>query len=108
MVVRDGNELLVISDLGTLVRTRVSEIRTMSRNTQGVMLIRLSDEEKLVGVVCLDEPEEEEEFLGDTVDAVSAPVADSAADEPEAVADDAADEPETDDDADDSESPDEA
>ena len=108
VVVRDGNELLLISDLGTLVRTRVSEIRTMSRNTQGVMLIRLSDEEKLVGVVCLDEPEEEEEFLGETVDAVSAPVADSAADEPEALADDTADAPETDEDAGDSESPDEA
>ncbi|HEX5360058.1 MAG TPA: DNA gyrase subunit A [Fluviicoccus sp.] len=86
VVVSDGNELLLISDMGTLVRTRVSEIRTMSRNTQGVMLIRLSDQEKLVGVVCLDEPEEEDEFLpeeGDAVEGEAAPVA-AVTDAPEA------------------------
>jgi DNA gyrase subunit A len=80
VVVSDGNELLLISDMGTLVRTRVSEIRTMSRNTQGVMLIRLSDQEKLVGVVCLDEPEEEEEFLpgADAVEGEAAPTPEAA------------------------------
>jgi len=80
VVVSDGNELLLISDMGTLVRTRVSEIRTMSRNTQGVMLIRLSDQEKLVGVVCLDEPEEEDEFLpgADAVEGEAAPTPEAA------------------------------
>jgi len=52
--VQDNDELLLISDNGTLVRTRVAEIRATGRNAQGVMLIRLASEEKLVGVVCLD------------------------------------------------------
>lgn len=52
--VNDSNELLLISDGGTLVRTRVSEIRSVGRNAQGVMLIRLGESETLVGVVCLE------------------------------------------------------
>lgn len=53
--VHDGKELMLISDQGTLVRTRVSEISVLSRNTQGVTLIRLDTNEHLVGVVSLDE-----------------------------------------------------
>ena len=43
-----------------LVRTRVSEVSISSRNTQGVMLIRLAPEEKLVGLERVQEPSEEE------------------------------------------------
>ena len=49
--VEDGEEMMLITNRGTLVRTRVDEISTTSRNTQGVTLIRLSDEEKLCGTV---------------------------------------------------------
>nr|HQV22527.1 DNA gyrase C-terminal beta-propeller domain-containing protein [Agitococcus sp.] len=55
----EGNDLLLISDMGTLVRTRVGEVSVMSRSAQGVTLIRLSNDEQLVGVVSLDAPEEE-------------------------------------------------
>ena len=48
--VEDNDEVILITDMGTLVRTRVSEISCQGRNTQGVTLIRLSNEEKLVGV----------------------------------------------------------
>ncbi|NEL41965.1 MAG: DNA gyrase subunit A, partial [Xanthomonas perforans] len=41
------DEVLLISDGGTLVRTRGSEISRVGRNTQGVTLIRLSKGEKL-------------------------------------------------------------
>jgi len=54
----DGDEIMLISDKGTLVRTRVDEISSQGRNTQGVRLIRLKDEEALVGVVRVEEPEE--------------------------------------------------
>jgi DNA gyrase subunit A len=54
----DGNEIMLISDKGTLVRTRVDEISVQGRNTQGVRLIRLKEEETLVGVVRVDEPDE--------------------------------------------------
>lgn len=58
--VSDHHELLLISDGGTMVRTRVAEVASTGRNAQGVRLIRLGDEEVLVGVVCLDVLEDEE------------------------------------------------
>jgi len=50
----DHHEVLLISDGGTLVRTRASEISTVSRNTQGVTLIRLAPDETLQAVERLD------------------------------------------------------
>jgi DNA gyrase subunit A len=49
---------MLISDKGTLVRTRVTEVSIQGRNTQGVRLIRLKDGEKLVGLEQVDEPDE--------------------------------------------------
>jgi DNA gyrase subunit A len=54
----DGDELMLISDQGTLVRTRTNEISELSRNTQGVRVIRLKEGEKLVGIERIAEPEE--------------------------------------------------
>jgi DNA gyrase subunit A len=52
--VTEGHELMLISNQGTLVRTRVGEISQLGRNTQGVTLIRLPADESLVSVVRLD------------------------------------------------------
>jgi DNA gyrase subunit A len=46
----DEDEVMMISDGGTLVRNRVSDISRMGRNTQGVIMIRLSSDERLIGV----------------------------------------------------------
>ena len=46
----DGDEIMLISDQGTLVRTHASDVSVVSRNTQGVRLIRLTGDAKLVGV----------------------------------------------------------
>lgn len=46
----DNDEVLLITNRGTLVRIRVQEISVIGRNTQGVRLIQLSEGEKLVGV----------------------------------------------------------
>ncbi|MGV3591766.1 MAG: DNA gyrase subunit A [Gammaproteobacteria bacterium] len=54
----DGDEIMLISDKGTLVRTRVDEISVQGRNTQGVRLIKLKEGETLVGVERVEEPEE--------------------------------------------------
>ena len=51
---------MMISNGGTLVRTPASEISTLGRNTQGVTLIRLRQDEKLVGLERI-EPETDEE-----------------------------------------------
>jgi DNA gyrase subunit A len=48
--VRDDDEVMLISDRGTLVRTPASDISVVGRNTQGVTLISLGRGEKLVGV----------------------------------------------------------
>ena len=50
LLVTPSDEVVLITDAGKLVRTRVSEISVLGRNTQGVRLIRLSDAERLVGL----------------------------------------------------------
>ncbi|MEN9682169.1 MAG: hypothetical protein RLZZ627_2062 [Pseudomonadota bacterium] len=50
VLVDENDEIMLITDGGTLVRTRVEEIRELGRNTQGVTVIKLSDAEKVVGV----------------------------------------------------------
>ena len=54
--VQDGEEIMLISDQGTLVRTRVSEVSALGRNTQGVTLIKLATDETLVGLERVQEP----------------------------------------------------
>ena len=49
-LVRQDDEVMLISDNGTLIRTAVDGISSVGRNTQGVRLIRLGSDEKLVAV----------------------------------------------------------
>ncbi|MGO4700408.1 DNA gyrase subunit A [Dyella sp. 2RAB6] len=67
--ITEAHELMLISNLGTLVRTRVAEVSQLSRNTQGVTLIKLPSDETLVSVVRLD-AEEESESEANGVDAL--------------------------------------
>jgi DNA gyrase subunit A len=50
VLVNDTDEIMLITDGGTLVRPRVEEIRELGRNTQGVTVIKLGPNEKVVGV----------------------------------------------------------
>lgn len=59
--VQDGEEIMLISDQGTLVRTRVDEVSSSGRNTQGVTLIKLAKDETLVGLERVQEPTPVEE-----------------------------------------------
>jgi DNA gyrase subunit A len=54
----EGDEMILISDQGTLVRIRTEEVSVLGRNTQGVRLIKVSSGEHLVGLERVDEPEE--------------------------------------------------
>jgi DNA gyrase subunit A len=54
-----GDEIMLISSNGTLVRTRVDEISIIGRNTQGVRLINLGEGEELVGAQKVEEDEED-------------------------------------------------
>ncbi|RUO36568.1 DNA gyrase subunit A [Aliidiomarina sanyensis] len=55
-----GEHLMLISNRGTLVRTRVDEVSTVGRNTQGVTLIRTGADEVVVGMARVAEIDEEE------------------------------------------------
>lgn len=62
----DGDDVMLISDRGTLVRTRTEEISVLSRNTQGVMLIRVADGENMVGIARIEEPDDEDVLSEET------------------------------------------
>ena len=59
-----GQEIMLISSTGTLVRTPVDEISVLGRNTQGVRLIRLADGERLTGIERIESLEGEGEAEG--------------------------------------------
>ena len=48
--IRDDEEVMLVSDRGTLVRIAANDISIVGRNTQGVTLINLADDERLVGI----------------------------------------------------------
>ena len=79
--VQDGEEIMLISDQGTLVRTRVDEVSSLSRNTQGVTLIKLAKDETLVGLERVQEPSgvEDDESLAEDLEGETA--AEGSADE---------------------------
>jgi DNA gyrase subunit A len=54
------DQLVVITDGGQLIRIRVAQIREAGRNTQGVRIIRLTDDERVVDVAPIAESDEEE------------------------------------------------
>jgi len=59
-----GDELMLISNMGTLVRTGSDEVSLQGRNTQGVRLISLRGEEALIGVARIEESEDENPQAG--------------------------------------------
>jgi len=64
----DSDEVILISDQGTLVRTRTSEVSVLGRNTQGVTLIKVQEGEKLVQVARVAETMEDEEGADDNAE----------------------------------------
>ena len=58
LLVHDGEDLMIITDDGTIIRTPVSSISTLGRNTQGVRIMRVSGS-KVVGVARAEAEEEE-------------------------------------------------
>ena len=59
--VADDDEVMLISSNGTLVRTAVDDISVQGRNTQGVRLIRVGAEQRLVGLARIESIEEDDE-----------------------------------------------
>ncbi len=74
--IEDDNQIMMVTDAGKLIRMPVGDIRIAGRKTQGVILFRTADEEKVVSVTWLDadagddeelEDETGSEVLGDSV-----------------------------------------
>ena len=61
--VESTSTILLIDAVGKIIRLRPSEIRTMGRQAQGVRLIRLEEEQRLVGIAVVDEGDNEENEL---------------------------------------------
>nr|SPS05038.1 DNA gyrase (type II topoisomerase), subunit A [Candidatus Nitrotoga fabula] len=59
-LVQAEDEIMLIGTNGVLIRTRVKEIREMSRSTQGVTLINLGKDDKLAGLSRIADPESED------------------------------------------------
>lgn len=64
-LVNDEDQVLLITNTGRLIRTRVSDISVLGRYTQGVRIMRLLENELIVGVARFDERDEDEEDLDD-------------------------------------------
>lgn len=94
--VSERDEMMLITDGGTLVRTAVDEISVVGRNTQGVTLIRLTAGEKLVQVAPIpntgDEDDGEEDGDGAEPNAAAAESAPAGDDAPEQDAENGPDE----------------
>ncbi|HEK1718462.1 TPA: DNA topoisomerase (ATP-hydrolyzing) subunit A [Proteus mirabilis] len=76
--VEETDQIMMITNAGTLVRTRVSEVSIVGRNTQGVTLIRTTEDELVVG---LQRVEDEDDALDD--DEVDEMISDNISDVPE-------------------------
>lgn len=61
--VEPEDDIILISDKGTLVRTPVEQVASSGRNTQGVTLIRLSKDEKLVAMARVENEESDNELV---------------------------------------------
>ena len=59
--IENDKEIIMISDKGTVIRTRVKDIRISGRNTQGVTLMKASEDEKVVSVAKVEAEENEGE-----------------------------------------------
>ena len=53
--VNEGDEILISTNKGRVIRTSVKEIRIAGRNTQGVCIIKLSGDEKVVSAINIDD-----------------------------------------------------
>lgn len=65
--VEENDQIMLITDAGTLVRTRVAEVSVVGRNTQGVTLIRTAENEKVVGLQRVVETDDDNDIANEEV-----------------------------------------
>ena len=60
VLVDEKDELMVVTDSGKIIRTKIGGVSVIGRNTMGVTIIRLSDDERVVAIARLGESDEDE------------------------------------------------
>jgi DNA gyrase subunit A len=68
LVVSEEDDVMLTSNAGTLVRTSAAEISKLGRNTQGVTLIRLGEDEQLIGLARIAVSDDDSEVAGEIAD----------------------------------------
>ncbi len=63
--VKPGEQLMLVTDQAKMIRTTVGDIRIMGRNTQGVTIFRVADDERVVSVARIEETDDEIETEAD-------------------------------------------
>jgi DNA gyrase subunit A len=63
--VKPGEQLMLVTDQAKVIRTTVGDIRVMGRNTQGVTIFRVADDERVVSVAKIEETDDEIEVESD-------------------------------------------
>jgi len=64
----NGEQLMLVTDQAKLIRTTVGSVRVTGRNTQGVILFRVADNEHVVSAARIEESEDEAEVVVDVED----------------------------------------
>ena len=72
-LVADTDEVMLITEKGILIRTRIGEIRETGRNAAGVRIIKVDDGDKLVAMAKIDIDEAVKSQLGEVIDIPPAP-----------------------------------
>ena len=72
-VVSDSDDLLVIADDGTIIRMDIASISVLGRSTQGVRVMRLNGEAKVISIALTDKEEAEEATEPETAETEAAP-----------------------------------
>ena len=63
--VKPGEQLMLVTDQGKMIRTTVGDIRIMGRNTQGVTIFRVAEGERVVSVAKIEETDDDIEVEAD-------------------------------------------
>ena len=73
--ITETEQLMMVTDQGKLIRTPVYDVRIASRNTKGVTLFKVADEESIVSVAKLQETEDETDEMEEAVAGEAAEIA---------------------------------
>ena len=65
MQVKDDEQIMIVTDSGTLIRTRVNEIRSCGRNSRGVRLIKTAEDVKVIAAARIAETQEDVDAEGE-------------------------------------------